>query len=183
DVAVRVVQHRRAAARRGSQLDELDPELVGQEHRRVEQLLARLFRDAAREEPVLAHLRRFRLAADLRLLDRSGHQLTGASRVSKMVRISSIFGTGLRNIGGSLPRMASRIPSGATSISPRMLKRPTVPWMTSVSCSMPVFFTVFATISAWRGPGKSLRPSSIVARLTAMMSSCGSTCLGQYEHA
>jgi len=31
--------------------------------------------------------------------------------------------------------------------------------------SMPVFLMVFAITSAWRGPGWSTRPSSIVARL------------------
>jgi hypothetical protein len=61
------------AARRGGQLDQLDSEPVGEEHRRVEQLLARLFGDAAWEEPVLAHLRRLRLALDDGLVQCCSH--------------------------------------------------------------------------------------------------------------
>ena len=52
DVAVGVVEDRGAAARGRGELDQLDAELVGEEHRRVEQFLARLFGDAAGEEAV-----------------------------------------------------------------------------------------------------------------------------------
>ena len=68
DVAVRVVEDRGAAARCRGQLDELDAEFVGQQHRRVEELFARFFGDAAREKPVLAHLRRLGLPLESRAL-------------------------------------------------------------------------------------------------------------------
>ena len=128
DVAVRVVEDRGAAARGGGELDQLDAELLGEEHRRGEELLARFFGDAAREEAVLAHLRRLGVALRSPALQAVAVMRdTGASRVSKIVLISSTFGTGLRNIGGIFPAIASRRPNGATLIRPLMLKRPTVP--------------------------------------------------------
>ena len=58
DVAIDVVDDRGAAARRRGEFDQFDAELLGQQHRRVEEFLARLFGDAAREEAVaLAHSR------------------------------------------------------------------------------------------------------------------------------
>ena len=42
------------------------------------------------------------------------------------------------------------------------LKRPTVPWMTSVSASMPVCLIVLLTTSAWRGPRSFIMTPSLI---------------------
>ena len=61
DVAVDVVDDRGAAARRRGEFDQLDAELVGQKHRRVEEFFARLFGHAAGEEPVALAISRERV--------------------------------------------------------------------------------------------------------------------------
>jgi hypothetical protein len=107
--------------------NEFDAEPVGQEHRRVEQLLARLFGDAAGEEAVLAHLGGLRAALE-----------RGLSSTVVMLEYRSLQRVedrpdlvDLRNRfekqRGIFPASASRMPSGATLIKPLMLKRPTVP--------------------------------------------------------
>src|SRR5271155_401957 len=178
-VAVDVVEHRSSAARSCREFDQFDAEFVGQEQCRIEELRTGLFGDAAREEAVTLCFRGFRAT----LLDgggeRDGHYATGTSMALKIVRISSTLSTGCMMSGGILPFAAMRRPSGMILISPRTLKRPTVPTMTSFSASIPVCLIVFATTSAWRGPGASVRPIATERRFVSMMRSCGSTCFGQ----